>query len=127
RIARLPAGARALVEALSVLPGRIPAAALTNAEWEHVDRLCAAGLLTVTGDEIEFRHELVRLAIEAAIPNGRRRRLHEEALERLDRCGNTDPARVAHHARQAKLGQVALAAEIDAARRAAAFGSHREA
>lgn len=74
---------------------------------------------------MRFRHELLRLAVENVLAPGRRRHLHDIVLGRLGPA--TEPAQVAHHARLAERMDIALPTEIEAAVRAAALGSHREA
>jgi DNA-binding CsgD family transcriptional regulator/tetratricopeptide (TPR) repeat protein len=126
RVARLSSAAHDLVERLAVLPGRIPADVI-GTDWPSVDELRDAGLVGIDDGAVEFRHELLRLAIEDGVPPGRRRQLHAAALERLQRLPAVEPATIAHHARLAHRPDVASIAEADAARRAAAFGSHLEA
>lgn len=126
RVGRLPAPARDLVELLSVVPGRV-GADLLGEDWSQLDGPAVAGLVRVDGSVVEFRHELVRMAVEEQLPPGRRRRLHAEVLRRLTDLGGAEPAEVAFHARGAHDVRRALAGERAAAERAAALGSHREA
>ena len=123
RIARLAPAARQLAELLSVLPGRIPADVVRD--WLSADELVATGLLTIDAATVRFRHELLRLAVESAVPPGRRREMHAAVLARLGPA--TEPAQLGYHARLAGRIDMALPKEIDAAVRAAALGSHREA
>jgi len=76
-----------------------------------------------------FRHELARLAIEDAIPPGRRVALHRAALRALRASPgrHTDPAGLAHHAEQADDREAVLAFAPAAGDQAAALGAHREA
>lgn len=125
RIAPLSPEARSLLERLAVVPGRAPAEVVGN-DWQHLAELDRADFLTVSDDAIEFRHELLRLAVLDGLPQARRRALHEEVLARLRSAPAAEPAAVAHHARLARQGAIAMEAEMAAARRAAAFGSHHE-
>ncbi len=126
RIAPLSPEARTLLERLAVVPGRAPAEVVGD-DWQHLAELDRADLLTVSDEAVELRHELLRLAVLEGLPQARRRALHEEVLARLRSAPAPEPAAVAHHARLARHGAVAMDAEMAAARRAAAFGSHHEA
>jgi DNA-binding CsgD family transcriptional regulator len=125
RLARLAPPARDLATLLSVAPGRVNVRLLAG-DLGHVDDLVAAGLVRTDDDTVEFRHELVRLTVEALVPAGQRRELHAEVLRRLTDTG-AEPALMAHHARHADRPDIAVAVEVAAARRAVAFGSHAEA
>jgi predicted ATPase len=127
RLGRLAEPTRQVVELLSVIPGRV-SAELIGPDWAHLDDAVDSGLLRVDGAMVEFRHELVRLAVEGELPPARRRELHADVLARMTAQGGaTEPAQLAHHARQSHNVALALASEQSAARRAAALGSHREA
>ncbi|MEV0536506.1 AAA family ATPase [Kitasatospora sp. NPDC050463] len=88
RLARLPAAARELVETAAVvgrpvtvellaeLLGRPPATLITAIQ-ESLD----SGLLVEREDRLEFRHELIREAVEAALPPALRRTLRSHAAE----------------------------------------------
>lgn len=123
RLAPLTAPAQEVIQLLSVMPGRVPAEVITD--WPSVDELVLAGLLVADGTTVRFRHELLRLAVEDAIPPGRSSQLHGTVLGTLG--PSAEPAQVAHHARLAHRMDISLPAEIAAAVRAAAVGSHREA
>lgn len=126
RLHRLPAAARELVELLSIVPGRAGAELLGD-DWTGLDPAVTAGLVHLDRAAVEFRHELVRLAVEQELAPGRRRELHAEVLRRLTAAGGAEPAALAYHARAAHDTRQALAGERAAAERAAALGSHREA
>jgi len=129
RFARLPAGAQALLQAVSVVPGR--------AERVLIDRVAApaladveaalgSGLLLAEGEYFAFRHELGRVAVETALSAPAAQALHARVLAALTECAAA-PARLVHHALRAR-NTVALSrwAPI-AAREAAARSAHREA
>ena len=81
----------------------VPVEALSEAE--------IAGLLTVTGDRVEFRHPLVRSALYATTDPGMRRRLHAAAARAL--AGGDDDRRV-WHLSEAVLGtDDQVAGELD--------------
>ena len=126
RLAPLEAWTRGLVELLSVIPGRTDAAVL-GADLPLVDDAVVAGVLVVEGHAVEFRHDLVRLAVERELTPGRRQELHAEALRRLGTLGGVEPAVAAFHARRAGDLALAYTSERAAGERAAALGAHREA
>jgi DNA-binding CsgD family transcriptional regulator len=131
RAALLGADARSLLDVVALVPGKAELALLEAVAPDRLDQLdscLAAGVLREEGDAVAFRHELARLAVEDAVPAGRRRRLHEELLRGLrDGAAGRDPARLAHHAERAGDAGAALEYAQEAARLAAAAASHREA
>jgi DNA-binding CsgD family transcriptional regulator/tetratricopeptide (TPR) repeat protein len=124
RVARLDPAARAAVELLSVVPGRVPVA-VAGSDRRSLDAAVLAGLLRVDGPVVEFRHELVRLAVEQELGPGRGAALHAEVLERLG--PDAEPAAVAYHAWRAHRPELAVRSELAAGHKAAALGGHREA
>ena len=127
RVARLGPAVRAAVELLSVVPGRAPVT-LLGSERPALDEAVLAGLLRVDGTVVEFRHELVRLAVEQELGPARRQDLHATVLERLEReQPATEPAALAYHAWRADRSDLALRCELAAAAKAAGLGAHREA
>src|SRR5215469_4924798 len=101
----------------SVLPG---SAAL-------LDDCLRTGLVTADASSLRFRHELVRMAVEEAIAPHRKRELHARLLAALQDTGKADPAVLAHHAEGAADVAAIRRHALDAARRSAALGAHREA
>jgi DNA-binding CsgD family transcriptional regulator/tetratricopeptide (TPR) repeat protein/GTPase SAR1 family protein len=109
RAAKVSAGARRLLEVVSVVPG--------NAERSLVDALAAPndaqmaecqrqGLLVLGENSVAFAHDLQRRAIESSLTLSDRRRLNQEVLDALR--GSADPARLVHHASEAgDLGAIA--------------------
>src|SRR3954466_10846011 len=73
-----------------------------------------------------FRHELARLTMLEEVPRLRRIGLHRKILDALEAAG-ADPARMAHHAESAGLGEAAARPALVAAERAAPLGPHKEA
>jgi DNA-binding NarL/FixJ family response regulator len=126
RLVRLTVRARALAELLSVIPGRTPVS-LVGEDWPLLDELIVAGLVQLDATAVQFRHELVRLAVIETVSPGRRPSLHAEVLQRMTATGSGEVTRIAHHARQAHQLEVARAADIDAGLSASALGSHHEA
>jgi DNA-binding CsgD family transcriptional regulator/tetratricopeptide (TPR) repeat protein len=134
RAARLPAGARRLVEAIAVARPESELwllEALAGADLVHLENAAASGIIRTDprNGAIEFRHELARLAIEEAIPLDRRRGLHRQALDLLAHppAGPEDPARLAHHAEAVGDGELVLKFAPRAAQAASRMGAHREA
>ncbi len=106
--------ARSLVEAL---PGGL--AGLVEAE-----RL---GIVEVAGDEVVFRHDLTRRAIEASLLPGRRFALHRLVLALLLAEPEPDLPRVVHHAVEAGNAEVIVRYGPQVAQRAAHGGANRQA
>lgn len=91
-VERLPAVARAVIEAASVLgtvfdPGPLPAVVdLPEARvWRAVDELVATDLLRADegSGRLRFRHPLIRQVVYRAVGVGRRRTLHARAVRVL--------------------------------------------
>jgi predicted ATPase len=104
RTARLSASGRRLLEAAAVLGGPAgPELLTTVAEVDDValDECVESGALAGGTTAYRFRHELGRMAVEAAIPAHRSARLHARALSALLASTPTDHARLAYHAESA--------------------------
>jgi DNA-binding CsgD family transcriptional regulator/tetratricopeptide (TPR) repeat protein len=131
RAARLSGDARAVLDAAAVVPARVERwllTGLTGARPADVDACVTAGTLRPDGDGLAFRHELARLAVEAAVAPARRTALHHRIVELLlDPSRVVDPARIAAHADQAGDADTVLAHAPTAGARAAQLGAHREA
>jgi DNA-binding CsgD family transcriptional regulator/tetratricopeptide (TPR) repeat protein len=129
RVTRLEERARALVELLAVVPGRVPTAILDLAmpDWataaEDPER---RRLLEVSPTHARFRHELVRQAILASLSSVAKRQYHGRVVEALLVSGG-DPADIVHHGEAAGAEEAVAAFVVPAARRAAALESNREA
>ena len=132
RATRLSEPARALLDAVAVVPLRaelwlleaIAAEAVT-----HLDACLSSGMLAPDRDGVAFRHELARLAVEESLPPNRLVALHRKALKALSDppSGEPDLARLAHHAEGARDALAVLTFAPEAAERAASVGAHREA
>ena len=132
RAARLPAAARLVLDAAAVVTAPLETwllATVAACAPEDIDACVEAGMLRARPDGLEFRHELARLAVERAVPPGRRMDLHRRALAALlarpESAG--DHARLVHHAEGAGDAGAVLAHAVPAAARAAALAAHREA
>jgi DNA-binding CsgD family transcriptional regulator len=103
RLARLPAAARRLAQAVAVLGDDAEprdAAALAGLEREEAaeaaDALTGAGVLEPHFRPLRFAHPLVRNAVYQDVPAGRRALAHERAAAVL-RAAGAEPERVAVH------------------------------
>jgi tetratricopeptide (TPR) repeat protein len=126
RLASIGPDARAVAELAAVVPG--PAElSLLDASAAAVDECIAAGLLSLHGDALAYRHDLARRAVEVGLSPLRRRELNRGVLAALEAAGEADAARLVHHARHAgDLEAIRRLAPV-AARAAAAAGGHRQA
>jgi len=132
RAARLPAGPRALLEAVAIARSDAELwllEALAPGEVGTLAECLASGMLVPRPEGVGFRHELARLTIEESIPPDRRLALHRAALAALatPAGGAADLARLAHHAEEAGDAEAVLRYAPAAGKRAAEVGSHREA
>ncbi|HWM12654.1 MAG TPA: AAA family ATPase [Solirubrobacteraceae bacterium] len=130
RIAPLSPPARALLDAVSIVPGpvELPLLEALADDAGHLDECLASGVLGPAGPAVTFRHDLARVAVEESLPPDRRVALHRRALQALaDATVSPDPARLAYHAEAAADGAAVLRFAPTAAERAAASGAHREA
>jgi DNA-binding CsgD family transcriptional regulator/tetratricopeptide (TPR) repeat protein len=92
-----------------------------------MDELINQGLLVKDGNDLRFRHEIVRVAIEAAIPPYRKATIHTKIMDALLASGCDDDARLAFHAEGAGRADLALLYASRAGRRASELWAHREA
>ncbi|HEX6796213.1 MAG TPA: AAA family ATPase [Ktedonobacterales bacterium] len=132
RVARLPAAAVGLLEAVAIVPLQTELwllEELAGDTLDYLDACLSSGILASADGAVRFRHELARQAIEDAITPARRRVLHRRALRALETppAGAPDLARLAHHAEAAADSDAVLRFAPAAAARAAALGAHREA
>jgi DNA-binding SARP family transcriptional activator/tetratricopeptide (TPR) repeat protein len=84
----------------------------------HLEGAAQVGLIVERGSRFEFRHQLIREALEAATGAARRALLHRQAARALAGRPNPDPLAMAVHARAG--GDVELASTSFAAAAAAA-------
>ncbi len=132
RAARLSPAARELLEAAAVTPSQTELwllDTLIEGASGRLEECVAGGMLTVRSGSVSFRHELARQALEAAIGEHRKARLHHAALAALAAppAGAPDLARLAHHADAAGDDDAVLRYAPAAAARASKLGAHREA
>jgi DNA-binding CsgD family transcriptional regulator/tetratricopeptide (TPR) repeat protein len=132
RAARLGPEARALLEAVAVVPQHAELwllEALAGDAVGSLDGCLTSGMLTSEPAGVVFRHELARLAVEESVAPNRKAELHRLALAVLaDHPGGTpDLARLAHHAEAAGDAEAVLRFAPAAAARATSLGAFREA
>jgi DNA-binding CsgD family transcriptional regulator/tetratricopeptide (TPR) repeat protein len=130
RVGRLGDSARTVLDAAALFRTRLdlPVLQATVACAEPaLDELLDSGLLVGDGQGLRFRHELARLAVEQLVPAHRRAGTHARILAALCATGSVDDARLAFHAEAAGDVPAVLRHATAAGRRAAGFGSHREA
>ena len=128
RLARLTPAARRAVETAAVIGARVDLALLASVlDGSSADECLASGILVADTSGVRFRHELVRIAVEAGVPPYRQAELHAQLLAALEERGGTDPALLAHHAEGAGDEKAVLRYAPEAARRSAGLGAHRQA
>lgn len=130
RVAGLSAEARQVLDAAAVIGSRIPfqlLVSVTGASPPAVDELVACGVLTGDASQLRFRHEIARMAVQAAIAPHRSVMAHRGILDVLRATGCDDYARMAFHAEGAGDDALVLEYAPLAGRRASALASHREA
>jgi ATP/maltotriose-dependent transcriptional regulator MalT len=132
RTSRLSARACSVLEAAAIIGSPIDLGlleAVAGPAINEFDACLQTGILQYQGTSLVFRHEIAREAILSAITPARRAALHAAVLGVLEaRPSNLhDPARLAHHAEEARDDAAVLRHAPEAARRAALLRAHREA
>jgi DNA-binding CsgD family transcriptional regulator/tetratricopeptide (TPR) repeat protein len=130
RLARSSPGTRRVVESAAVIGIRVDRSLLSSVlegSGSSAGECLATGILIADGAGLRFRHELVRMAVEAGIAPHRKTELHARLLAELEAGGDADPALLAHHAEGAGDEKAVLRHAPEAARRSSALGAHREA
>jgi ATP/maltotriose-dependent transcriptional regulator MalT len=128
RVERLDAGSRALLKAMAVIPGHIGLGeliSLTGANPAQLAECERMELIEMQAGQVAFRHDLIRRAIESTLTYSELADTHARVLDLLP--AGTDPARLVHHARGANDIDRFVPLALEAARRAAAVSSNREA
>jgi hypothetical protein len=129
RFSRLSPDARVALDAAAIA-GRRAAVAVVRTVLApadaSIDECLAAGALFAEHGLLRFRHDIVRRAIEDAVPADLRAELHRRLLQGLQASG-ADEARLAHHADGAADRAAVLEFAPAAAAWALRLGAHREA
>jgi DNA-binding CsgD family transcriptional regulator len=132
RAARLSGEARAVLDAVAIVPPQADhwlLEAIAGPSPEGLDACLGSGMLRPEGAGVAFRHELARLALEGSVAPQRKLELHRAAVAALAEPpgGAVDVARLAYHAEAAGDADAVLRYAPLAAERAEAVGAHREA
>lgn len=132
RAAKLGAGARAVLDVVSAVPGRTERWLLESVldqQAGSIDECVRAGILAATREHVAFRHELARRAWEDSLDAAFAAGLHTRILRVLDghESGAGMLARMIHHADRSGDAATVLRLAPAAAREAATVGAHREA
>jgi DNA-binding CsgD family transcriptional regulator/tetratricopeptide (TPR) repeat protein len=130
RAARLSPHGRCVLDVASQLGLRFEADVLieaSGADADGVDDCVEQGMLLAFSAELGFRHELTRSTIAEQIPPIRRAAVNRAILRTLEPRPGVDIARLAGHAAAAAEADLAFRYGLQAGRRAAELGSHREA
>jgi DNA-binding CsgD family transcriptional regulator/tetratricopeptide (TPR) repeat protein len=130
RVAGLSSAAREVLEVAALIGSRIPPALLesvTGAAPVVLDELVGCGVLTGDGDELRFRHEIARRAVETGIAPHRCLQTHRALLVALEAETCDDDARLAFHAEGAADTARVMEYAPRAGRRASDLAAHREA
>jgi len=132
RAARLSPSARAILDAVSIVPSRTELwllEALVTGYPDGLEECLSSGMLRGEGAAVAFRHEIARAAVEGALVPHELIALHRTALSALETSkeDRPDAARLAHHAEGADDREAVARYAPSAAERAAALGAHREA
>ncbi len=102
RFARLAGPVQALLQLVSIVPGRIErwlVDALLAPAASDVEAALDSGLLVSDGPTLAYRHELGRVAVEHSLSPALAHDLHRRVLAALAEPGrDTAPARLVHHA-----------------------------
>jgi DNA-binding CsgD family transcriptional regulator len=130
RVGRLSAEARAVVELVSVVPAKAELWLLDDTikpATAVFEECLNAGMLLLENEQIAFRHELARRAVEDSLPAPRAQRLHSLVLNSLLKHGpEKQLPRIVHHAAKSGDASAVLKYAPVAARQAAALNAHRE-
>jgi DNA-binding CsgD family transcriptional regulator/tetratricopeptide (TPR) repeat protein len=129
RARTLSVAPRQALETLSVMPGAVDRE-LVGVIIGDVTVLAPAerrGLLVTSVDEVRFRHELARRAVEASLTTTEQVAAHQRVLDVLLEVGHPDAVPVLHHAVGAGARDVVAAHGPGAATEAFRAGAHRQA
>ncbi|MFV1963433.1 MAG: AAA family ATPase, partial [Acidimicrobiia bacterium] len=128
RASKVSPGTRRIVDLVSVVPGEVERTLVDEIIQPTDEQLAegaSQGLLRIEDDTIAFPHDLQRRAIESSLTPANRRHLNQQVLTSLG--NDADPSRLVHHAREADDVEAILQFAPNAARRAMAIQSTREA
>ncbi|MEM9760890.1 MAG: AAA family ATPase, partial [Pseudomonadota bacterium] len=131
RADRLGASQREVLDTASVFPRQIERAHLSALLGRDVDQallsIADEGFLVLANDAFEFRHVLVRQAINLALPLTSRRAMNGQLLNMLKAEAGASASRLLYHAREASDDAEVTELAVKAAAEAADIGARREA
>jgi DNA-binding CsgD family transcriptional regulator len=130
RTADLSPDARHALEVAALVGNKVPPRLLlaaSGAQPGTLDELLGSAALMGDGDQLRFRHEIARLAVEQSIGVHRVAPIHADILRALLAQDSDDDARMAYHAEGAGDAAQVLVHAPAAARRASDLAAHREA
>jgi DNA-binding CsgD family transcriptional regulator/tetratricopeptide (TPR) repeat protein len=121
--------ARNVLDTAALIGSRLPSELLVSLVEDPLvmDDLISHGLLIKDGDDLRFRHEIVRVLIEAAVPPYRKAAIHTKIMDALLASRCDDDARLAFHAEGAGRDHLVVRYGSRAGRRASELAAHREA
>jgi DNA-binding CsgD family transcriptional regulator/tetratricopeptide (TPR) repeat protein len=130
RTTTLTPQARDALDTAALIGSRLPSELLVLLVDDPLimDELISHGLLIKDrDDDLRFRHEIARVAIEAAVPPYRKAALHTKIMDALLASGCDDNARLAFHAEGAGRDDLVVRYGSRAGQRASELAAHREA
>ena len=129
RTRTLSTSARDALEVAALIGSRMQSQLLVSLLGDPlvVDELISHGLLIKDGDDLQFRHEIARVAIEAAVPPYRKAAIQTKIMDALLSQGCNDDARLAFHAEGAGRDDLVVRYGSRAGQRASELAAHREA
>lgn len=130
RITVLNEKEREAMSLAALFPNPVPLNVVTKLidNWENtLINPIELGFMSIDGNALRFRHEIVRLVIESSISVIKKILMHSEILEVLNNDKNTDIVELIHHAKGAKKFRMVAELAPTAARRAQELGVHKEA
>ena len=131
RCAHLPERVQAVLQIVSLLPGRTERWLLDRViapDVRDLDAALASGLLVADATSLAYRHELGRVAVEASLSPPLAQTLHRRVLAALSEPGRDTPAaRLVHHATAADDRDAVTRHAPQAAEEASRREAHHEA
>jgi DNA-binding CsgD family transcriptional regulator/tetratricopeptide (TPR) repeat protein len=132
RLSRLSPPAQEIVRLSSIVPKRIErwlVEVLCSPSLDALEEALDSGLLLAQGQDLAFRHELARVAVEVSLSSALAPSLHARVLGALERQGAPESslARRVHHAVRAGNAAAVRRLAPEAARQAQQRGAHKEA
>lgn len=121
-----------VLDAVAIAPDGLPldvVSELAPHAGNDVDQAVGAGLLEVDEGRVRCRHDVIRMALRDNVPPARSVQLHRRLVDLLSSrpATPTGIASLAHHAVEGVLPDPAVHWSLEAARRAATAGAHRQA